>query len=1471
MSGIWRITAAMMMHLALDGLGEMNFQMVTLDDTYFAYERDAGDVNNDGMNDVVCVSENETAIRAFLAPNWTNTVLATPSGDYTWPRADDFKVNDLDGDGDADLVLRLGPAQNTEQPGIAAWFENQGSTGWVQRTIGGSSGYVKDICVADMDQDGRRDVIMRQDSSTQIYFQETNGWTTVNISHAAHEGMEVADLDMDGDPDIILNGFWFPTPDTPAAARIPANYNAVTIDAAWFNQGGDWTADSCKVVAGDFDGDGTNDVAFSHSERTGHAVAWYRSPTPSIAGTWVKHAVEVVDYCHNLQAADWDLDGDTDLLVGGMITSSQHKGLKLLLNGGDGTVWDPFVIQSDGSYSAEVGDIDEDGDLDIIGIRNWDSAPTYIYRNNAAGGPSLDFWFYKQVSAAHVRTFSLCFPDVDGDGDTDIASGPFVYINPGSPMTGTWTQVSLPGSVHAFATLDADSDSLADLIAQQDNSGASRIDLFWVEATNTSGTLWKTPVRIGDVPRGTEAEGFQGYRAAQLVAGGRPEILVNSPQGLYYFSVPAANPEAGNWPRTFIAANNSEEGVGVADLDGDGDLDISFTHGNPHEVKWARNPGDGGSNWDAFTIGTFSEAVWPDRCEAADLNGDGRTDIIVTEENFSGAPDALACWWEQPATGATNANWIRHAITTQYTMNSLDVGDVDQDGDIDLVLAEHRGTKRIAVWQNDGSGAFTEKPVGEGHESHLGGRLADLDGDGDLDLTSIAYDESTKLHVWRNDSPGGASMNAVRITEETDEGIDCYKIETGSATYYYDKAGGGFTSLLDKDGVDWITFHPQTGTGSAGEYRGIPNTDQFHPGLSGAITVTADPLGTSLPKVTLTSQKDGWTAQWEFFPSYAKMTLTNVPAGGTYWFLYEGTPGGAVDGTDRLYLSNGRDYSCNSDHPWNAGSAAPDDFEDISNTSGTATGMEWAFFAASEVSRSLFLAHTDDVIEDDYWQMNDEMSVFGFGRNDSSAPLMSRTNEMLIIGFVDSRNVNTVKSAIDTATRAPTVAAPVISPDGGVFDETLSVTLTCSTPDTEIWFTTSGADPTNQAPSLLYTNAPIAVTESVTLKARGFKTGFTPGSIATATFTGPKVKTPVITPSGGTFSATQSVTITCATTGTTIRYTLNGANPQETDTAYTSPLTLTHTATVKTRAFRSGLIASDTAQSTFTLFTVGAVAHWRLDERFGTMAMDSSGGAHHGAVAGAVQTAGHHDNALFFDGVNDRVECGTWDVSGTSITISAWIKLDPAFVDNDARIISKATGGQEQDHWWMLSTTTAGSERRLRVRLKAGGSTVTLIAGSGNLPLNTWIHAAASYDGSTLKLFKDGVEVGSTSKTGTLDTNPAVSIWIGDNPPSTYAPFKGQIDDVRIYNTAMNATDITAVMNDVPALYTPWLSMEPSGSAWSLTAAGQPGHTFYLQRTTNLLAPQWQNISTQTMTNASTASFIGTGSLQRAFFRLRID
>gem|GEM_PF-2609465 len=215
------------------------------------------------------------------------------------------------------------------------------------------------------------------------------------------------------------------------------------------------------------------------------------------------------------------------------------------------------------------------------------------------------------------------------------------------------------------------------------------------------------------------------------------------------------------------------------------------------------------------------------------------------------------------------------------------------------------------------------------------------------------------------------------------------------------------------------------------------------------------------------------------------------------------------------------------------------------------------------------------------------------------------------------------------------------------------------------------------------------------------------------------------------------------------------------------------------------------------------VAHWHFDDGSGDEATDASGNGHHGTINGASFEAGIIGNALRFDGTNDSVNAGSFDVvnSGgaqvSQVTIAAWFNADD-FGTADARIISKATGTASADHWWMLSTVDDGGTKRLRVRLKTGSSTTTLIADSGDLSAGQWIHAAFVYDGSILKIFKNGQVVGSTSVTGLVAVDSGVGVQIG-NSPVTGRPFDGLIDDVRVYSRALTDNDVQSLATPGPA------------------------------------------------------------------------
>ena len=234
--------------------------------------------------------------------------------------------------------------------------------------------------------------------------------------------------------------------------------------------------------------------------------------------------------------------------------------------------------------------------------------------------------------------------------------------------------------------------------------------------------------------------------------------------------------------------------------------------------------------------------------------------------------------------------------------------------------------------------------------------------------------------------------------------------------------------------------------------------------------------------------------------------------------------------------------------------------------------------------------------------------------------------------------------------------------------------------------------------------------------------------------------------------------------------------------------------------------------------SIGLVGHWMFDDDNGdTQANDSSGNGNHGTIKGPTFIAGKNGGALSFDGVDDYVDLGRLNVNGTGLTIAAWINAD-SFVgfDQDGRIVSKATGIQQQDHFWMLSTIRQGSETVLRFRLKTGGITDTLIAGSGNLSVGQWHHVAATYDGALMRLYLDGVEVGSLAKTGTVDVNAAAPAWIGRNP-GNYGPFDGRIDDARLYDHGLSQHEIQYLIGGINN--PPTITSNGSGVAAVVNAA----------------------------------------------------
>lgn len=240
------------------------------------------------------------------------------------------------------------------------------------------------------------------------------------------------------------------------------------------------------------------------------------------------------------------------------------------------------------------------------------------------------------------------------------------------------------------------------------------------------------------------------------------------------------------------------------------------------------------------------------------------------------------------------------------------------------------------------------------------------------------------------------------------------------------------------------------------------------------------------------------------------------------------------------------------------------------------------------------------------------------------------------------------------------------------------------------------------------------------------------------------------------------------------------------------------------RKYAFASIVAAVVVATTLVFTLSSeatgtlIGHWTFDDG---LAADSSGNGNNGVVNGAVLAAGKVGvGSLDFDGVDDYVDLGNLDPGGSAITLAAWVNSDnlASCGSSDCRIASKATGTGEQDHYLMLSTINSGGGVKLRFRLKAGGTTTTLIS-SANLTNGQWIHVAGTYDGSNMRVYVNGVEVGIVAKTGAVNSGPAIPFWIGGNPPTANSrPWDGKIDDVRLYDGALSLSEIEALAGLTP-------------------------------------------------------------------------
>ena len=182
-------------------------------------------------------------------------------------------------------------------------------------------------------------------------------------------------------------------------------------------------------------------------------------------------------------------------------------------------------------------------------------------------------------------------------------------------------------------------------------------------------------------------------------------------------------------------------------------------------------------------------------------------------------------------------------------------------------------------------------------------------------------------------------------------------------------------------------------------------------------------------------------------------------------------------------------------------------------------------------------------------------------------------------GMADSNTASATYAMIPP----PQVATPTFSPLGGTYSSSQNVTISCTTAGATIRYTIDGSEP---SPLSSVYSSPMATSGgTISFKAKAFKIGMIDSETASVTYTTSipaKVATPIFDPPSGTYTSSQSVTLTCSTSGVTIRYTADGSEPSASSTTYTGPFVISASSTIRARAFKEGMTNSDIASSTYT-------------------------------------------------------------------------------------------------------------------------------------------------------------------------------------------------------------------------------------------------------------------------------------------------
>ncbi len=487
------------------------------------------------------------------------------------------------------------------------------------------------------------------------------------------------------------------------------------------------------IAMADFDGDGDLDVVVSNSGSNyeGTTISLFRNQGNGTFAAQEQFAVGTQPV--GLAVADFDSNGTADLAVANNGYLNQGNTVSLLRNNGSGGFL-PAVTYAAGSgpYKLAAGDLNGDGRPDLAIARAGQKVSVMLNQ----GGTFGNYVEYNVLSPIGTDAYqAIALADVDRDGDLDAvyastgtsyqSDGAIALLRNQGNGTFSATEPLIGATGVAVAIKDITGDTWPDIVTTTMESHG------WNMFTGNGSGGFLSQVRrpAGESPLGTAIVDVDRDGDLDVLTLDNYSMAVT----VHY------NPGNGQFPTipTFPIQGISLF-MDAADIDSDGDLDIVTSGGTTSGAQGSilRNQGNGVFN-DEVVYGVTGGVAFT---KLRDLNGDGHPDIL-----FAHASPSYNFYVAMNNGNGTFGTPLPYAVPSCGS-GDIDAFDIDNDGDLDVCFVEGGGCpgvpesfQRIFISKNNGNGTF-QPPyyvmTNLGPYAIVGG---DFNGDGNIDLATADY------------------------------------------------------------------------------------------------------------------------------------------------------------------------------------------------------------------------------------------------------------------------------------------------------------------------------------------------------------------------------------------------------------------------------------------------------------------------------------------------------------------------------------------------------------------------------------------------------------------------------------------------------------------------------------------------------------------------------------------------------------